>query len=198
MFCSKCGNQIADDVAFCPQCGAATTTQSAQQPAYQQPVYQQPAQPLQPELPMKWFKFQINFAMWAAAILNAINAFAMLTGSQYGTDGEAELVYAMFEDLKMLDMACGVLLLALAVFGIYTRFQLAAFKQKGPKFLAILYAGVIVFDLVYVLGCSSILPEYVLEYVDFTSFYSGVAGSAVALAANITYFKKRAHLFVNE
>lgn len=198
MFCSKCGNQIADDVAFCPQCGAATTTQSAQQPAYQQPVYQQPAQPLQPELPMKWFKFQINFAMWAAAILNAINAFAMLTGSQYGTDGEAELVYAMFEDLKMLDMACGVLLLALAVFGIYTRFQLAAFKKNGPKFLAILYAGVIVFDLVYVLGCSSILPEYVLEYVDFTTFYSGVAGSAVALAANITYFKKRAHLFVNE
>ena len=198
MFCSKCGNQIADDVAFCPQCGAATASQNAQQPAYQQPVSQQPAQPLQPELPMKWFKFQINFALWAGAILNAINAFSMLTGSAYGTDGEAELVYAMFKDLKTLDMACGIFLLALAAFGIYTRFQLAKFKKNGPTMLAILYAGVVVFDLVYVLGCSNILPQYVLDYVDFTTFYSAMAGSVVALAINITYFKKRAHLFVNE
>ena len=36
-FCSKCGTQIADDVAFCPSCGTATAQQT--QPETQQPVY---------------------------------------------------------------------------------------------------------------------------------------------------------------
>lgn len=38
MFCNNCGNQIPDNSAFCPNCGAAFS-----QP--QQPVYQQPQQP---------------------------------------------------------------------------------------------------------------------------------------------------------
>lgn len=36
-FCSKCGTQVADDVAFCPSCGTATAQQT--QPQTQQPVY---------------------------------------------------------------------------------------------------------------------------------------------------------------
>lgn len=198
MFCAKCGTQLADNAAFCTNCGASVAPQPVQEPVSQQPAPQQPVQPLQPELSMKWFKFQINFSLWAAAILNAINAIGMLTGSYYGTDGEAELVYAMFSDLKTLDMGCGILLLALAAFGIYTRFQLAGFKKKGPMLLTVLYAGVCIFDLIYVFGCSSILPDYVLEYVDFTSFYSAVASSIVFMCVNISYFKKRAHLFVND
>ena len=198
MFCAKCGSQVADNTAFCPNCGnpvaSQVTTASQAAPAYQQPL----AQPGEPALSMKWFKFQINFSLWVAAILNAANAISMLTGSMYGSDGEAELVYAVFEDLKMLDTGCGVLLLALAVFGIFTRFQLAGFKKKGPTLLTILYAGVCAFDLIYIIGCSSILPEYVLQYVDFTSFYSAIASSLVFMGVNISYFKKRAHLFVNE
>ena len=65
MFCSNCGKELTDNVAFCPECGAAQTApqeeapqaapqdtpaepiysappQTPPQAAYQQPVYQQP------------------------------------------------------------------------------------------------------------------------------------------------------------
>lgn len=53
MFCNKCGAQLNDGAAFCPNCGQQISQQSnpqpapqqpaPQQPAYQQPAYQQPA-----------------------------------------------------------------------------------------------------------------------------------------------------------
>ena len=195
MFCPKCGGQVADTNSFCTHCGASLTSQASQASQASQTTL---AQPGESTLSMGWHKFLINFALWAGAVLNAINAFQMLSGSQYGTDGEAELVYAMFKDLKTLDMGCGILLLALAIFGIYTRFQLSGFKKKGPTMLTVLYAGVFIFDLVYIIGCTSILPAYVMEYVDFTSVYGAMAGSFAIMCVNISYFKKRAHLFVNE
>lgn len=62
MFCKSCGQQIDDFALACPQCGAATSSQTQapppaqqyqppvyqapqyQQPTYQQPGYQQPYQ----------------------------------------------------------------------------------------------------------------------------------------------------------
>ena len=42
-YCSNCGKELADNAAFCPECGAAQQA-APQQPAYQQPQpqYQQP------------------------------------------------------------------------------------------------------------------------------------------------------------
>ena len=55
MFCTNCGNQVADGTSFCPNCGASITAAPApaavpaaayqrtyQQQAYQQQAYQQP------------------------------------------------------------------------------------------------------------------------------------------------------------
>ena len=191
MFCPNCGTQLADNTAFCTNCGTATNNQAPQQPVVEQPT------PLKPQLSMGWFKFLIYFGLWAGAILNILGAIPMLTGSQYGDAETVELVYAAFEGLRGLDMLCGLLALALGVFGIYTRFQLAAFKEKAPMFLSIVYAGAVVFNLVYIFGCTSILPEYVLSEIDFTSFYSNTITSAVMIFVNQSYFKKRAHLFYN-
>ena len=65
-FCTKCGSQVNDQVAFCPNCGAsmtpdANTYQQPQQPqqTYQQPqqTYQQPQQAYQQ--PMMYVKPKI-------------------------------------------------------------------------------------------------------------------------------------------
>ena len=193
MFCPNCGTQLADDVAFCTNCGATT---KPQQSTVQQPVIQQPTPP-QPQPSMKWFKFLIYFGLWAGAILNILGALPMLTGSQYGEPEVVELVYATFEGLRGLDMFCGIFALALGAFGIYTRFQLAGYKAKAPMLLSIVYAGAVVFNLVYIFGCTAVLPEYVLSEINFTSFYSNTITSAVMIFVNHTYFKKRAHLFTN-
>jgi len=42
MFCGKCGNQVPDEVKFCPNCGTAAATQASEQPQQQQPYQQQP------------------------------------------------------------------------------------------------------------------------------------------------------------
>ncbi|MBE6942139.1 MAG: zinc-ribbon domain-containing protein [Ruminococcaceae bacterium] len=192
MFCPKCGAQLADGVAFCSSCGNPVTSQAA--PAPQQPL----AQPGEPALSMKWFKFLIYFGLWAGAVLNILlNGVMMLSGSQYGDAQTVELVYAMFGDLKSLDTLCGILAIVVGVLGIYTRFQLAGFKKNGPMLLTCVYAGSIAFTLIYIIGINSILPEYVLSEMDFSSIYGNIAGSVVMIFANITYFKKRAHLFVN-
>ena len=149
-----------------------------------------------PEFPMKWHKFLIYFALWAGALLNVANGMMMLNGMVYGSEKDAKLVYALFEDMKSLDMICGVFLIILAVFGIFTRFQLAGFKKNGPMCVTLLYVGVIVFDLAYIIGACSILPEKVVEAMDFTSTGSSIAFSAAMMVYNISYFKQRAHLFV--
>ncbi|MDY2598225.1 MAG: zinc-ribbon domain-containing protein, partial [Eubacteriales bacterium] len=33
MFCKKCGSQIPDNSAFCPECGAAVSAAQAEQPS---------------------------------------------------------------------------------------------------------------------------------------------------------------------
>ena len=87
-YCPKCGAPIQDNATKCEYCGAALAQQPQQtaQPVYQQPTYQQPIyqQPVvqQPQHPMGWFKFLINFALWAGAIINIFGAIPVLTGSR--------------------------------------------------------------------------------------------------------------------
>lgn len=218
MYCNNCGNLLDDNATFCTRCGQATGVQPMQQPNYQQPTYQQPVQqpayqqpaygqpayqeapygytpaPPQPEVSMGWFKFLIYFALFAGAVLNLISGIMMLTGSAYGTD--KELVYRFYEGLQGLDTIVGVLMVILAVIGIAARFTLAGYKKIGPVLLVILYIGSAVVNIIYAVGLPSIVPEFVMQSIDMTSYYSSTASSIVFAIVNAIYFKKRSHLFV--
>lgn len=200
MFCPNCGTAVEDAVQFCPSCGTAMAeAQTAQQPqAPQQPYYapQQPYAPVAqaPAQPMKWFKFLIYFALFASAVLNALSGISMLTGSVYGDS--AELVYAFFDGLKGLDSFVGIAMLALAGFGIFTRFRLSGFCKNGPMMLNIAYLAGAAVNLIYIIGAFSILPDYVAAEIDITSTVSSIVTSVVMVFVNSAYFKKRKHLFV--
>lgn len=218
MFCNKCGNALDNNAMFCDKCGQPTGIQQQQQPAYQQPTYQQPAYqqptyqqpgyqdpaypqpgyynpvPQQPPMPMGWYKFLIYFSLFAGAVMNLITGIMMLSGSHYGEN--SALVYAMIGDLKEFDSVMGIVAIGLAVFGIFTRFQLSGYKKSGPMMVMILYIAVAVYNAAYVIGLQNILPSLVSGYVDFTSSYSSIASSIVFAIVNYIYFKKRAHLFV--
>lgn len=52
MFCSNCGKELADNVSFCPECGAAqkvSAPKEAHQAAPQQPTYNAQPQYQQPQ-----------------------------------------------------------------------------------------------------------------------------------------------------
>lgn len=50
---------------------------------YQQQYY--PPEQNQPELPMKWYKFTIYFALFAGSLMNLISAIMAFTGASYMT-----------------------------------------------------------------------------------------------------------------
>ncbi len=198
MFCTTCGTRIDEnDVRFCPNCGAmlgATPNNNVTPP----PQYVvQP--PLQTELPMKWFKFLINFSLIAGAVLNVLIALSYITGTIYfsQTNGEvtAEMIYDTYgQGVQVLDIIYAVFIIGTAVFGIYTRFMLAKFKAKGPVCLYVLYAVSAVGGLIYNIALCAVTG--VTEVLSASSFTS-LAVSIGFLLANKSYFDKRKSKFIN-
>ena len=186
MFCLKCGTWLDENAAFCPSCGAAQN--NAAQPT------RSPVQ-VDDGTPMKWYKFLIYFALFAGALINAINGFRMVSGSIY--EGQADWIYAVLDGLKTLDMIVGLGLIAVAALQIYTRFRLAGFYSNAPQLLMLTYAAVVVVQLIYIIGIYMILPSSTTEYLNLTSDFIGIGISAVMIFVNKTYFDKRAHMFKN-
>ncbi len=210
MFCPNCGTQCPDDTKFCPSCGSSVAnnqpTENAQQnfgqPNYTQPNYTQPnnyAQPYnytQPQMynvqfEMKWFKFLIYFGLFAGAVLNCLSAILQITGAVY--EGSAEVVYIFFPELKFFDIFYTILLLALAVLQIFTRFQLSGFKKNGPKLILIVYSAAAVISLLYGIVASVILHEFLFN----ASMIISIIVPVVMVVLNKIYFDKRKDMFVN-
>lgn len=147
-----------------------------------------------PERSMKWHKFLVNFALWAAAVLSAVSGAQLLTGSHYGDSAMTEQVYRTFGSLKSADTVFGILQIALAVLLIYTRFQLAGFKKGAPNKLTLAYALNLVVFLGYAVVVSNIVGAPFSEILDPSST-SSVAASVAMLVINRIYYGKRAHLF---
>ena len=142
---------------------------------------------------MKWFKFLIYFGLFVGAIANAAFGVLYLTGFIYdissGEEGVHELVYAFFSNLKTVDVVFGVLFIALAVFGIYTRFRLAGYKKNGPACLIATYAASAIISFAYMLIVCIILGDF--SDSDFGSIVTSIA----MIVLNYIYFKKRKSLF---
>ena len=166
------------------------------QPNYQQ-NYQQPyynnAAALNNEPPMKWFKFLINFALFAGAVLNLITAIRYFAGSIYGENSAG--IYSYFKGLKTVDIIYGVLCLGLVALALVARFSLSGFKKNGPTLLYTLYGANILFGVIYAIAVGIVCHDMSIAFSPGT--IGGFIGSGVMLAVNIIYFNKRKHMFVN-
>ena len=224
MFCPNCGAMLDDNAKFCTSCGSQLAAQPVQQTyqqpqqtyqqpqqtyqqpqqtyqqpqqtyqqpqqTYQQPqqtyqqqsyqqtpyqaqTYQQTAQPVQQEMPMKWHKFLCYFGLWLGAVLNLFSGILLLVA---GNGNALTKIY-------------GIILVAIAVFDVYVAINMIKMKKGAPKKLILLYAVNLVVGLVFTLLLSSNGSS--------SSSFGSLAGSALMVFANLTYYKKREHLFVN-
>ena len=181
-FCSTCGAQLNDGQIFCENCGAKI-------PDSPNPQTQAPAQ-----LSMKWFKFLIYFSLFAGAVVSLVYGFNWISGGIYTIQigVSADAVYSKFGSLKAVDTLYGVMLIALAVFYVYTRFRLAKFCSNGPTCLYIICVLNACLTLFYAIAAGSICGT------DLGSSAGQSIGIGIALLiTNVQYFKKRKHLFVN-
>lgn len=144
---------------------------------------------------MGWYKFMINFALFASAVLNFGQGILYVSGVIYRTQEPSvpnitKLVYMTYEGLQSLDIIFGILLIALAVFDIVVRFQLAKFKKQAPTLLTISYVALFLIQVIYMIGGNSITGIQVFNP-------AALAPCIVFCVINITYFNKRKYMFVN-
>ena len=149
------------------------------------------------DYPMAWFKFLIYFMLFANAAINIFTAVTYLTGSVYlGEDmtmSDVEVLYMFYPTAKMIDVIYGVLLIALAAYAIFTRFQLSGFKRRGPFLFILMYVLNLVIGLLYGI---SIMFTFETGLLGFISFVPSIITSVVMIFVNVVYFRKREELFV--
>ena len=142
---------------------------------------------------LKWHKFLIYFALWAGAVVNAGSALRYINGTVYEENSEA--VYALFSGLRTVDLAWGLVLLAMSAYMIYVRFQLAGFRIDAPRKLSILYIASLAASAVYLLALSAVTHQSLGSFMG--DIVAPMFGSILMLFINQNYYGKRLELFVN-
>lgn len=217
-YCPKCGTE--SDSNFCPGCGTPMNAAAGRGPAsapypgstppgyrsgasYGQPgtpygqstpYGQYGAPPYTPAAPgadpnnykLGWHKFLIYFALWASGLLSIFNGAVIIkTGAEF-------MGYSQLKSYGPAYMFIGAAALAVGVFIIYVRFQLAGFKRGAPKKLLIAYAVTLVINLL-----STVVVASMDLGSDISSSVGSIAGSVVFLIICWKYYANRAALFVN-
>ena len=146
------------------------------------------------QYPMKWHKFLIYFSLWVSALVTLSAAGQFFSGSHY--NGLADAVYAKYgSSLKTLDLLMGMASIFLAVWAIYTRFQLAGYKSVAPAKLMLLYAISLIVSVLYMIFACSI------SGLSFSALLEDSVGTLIGnglmMFINKVYYDKRSVLFVN-
>ena len=167
--------------------------QNVQQPygnQYQQNM-QQPAV-LAPK--MKWYKFTANVQLIFWAVFSFIDAFAYITGSIYGPDRDR--MYQLYSAMKAFDVFIGILLIIFAAFSVYTCVSLKRFKINGPLCLHVLNGLCILVILLLKIVPRSIIAHAPVLGLDMASI-GALLLVFIYMLADIDYFNKRKHMFIN-
>lgn len=179
MYCGKCGKETPDGMEYCPACELQIRTQAEAPSA------------AAPDLPMKWYKFLVYFALFASLVINILSGVGYIKGIHYL--GMADQVYAAYPVMKFVDIAMGVYSIGYAILALATRNNLARFSKKAPAMVTWLYALPPVVSLFYAGAASLALGQSAFD----GQIIGSLLYSAFLLAANIRYFKRREHMFVN-
>ena len=198
MFCSGCGKELPDSVAYCTECGAKLREENSTyingHPSWTRRF--NPVQPAQPVLPMNWYKFLINFSLFAGAVLNLIMGILNFAGNSFIFSGsDLEMLYSAHEGLRVLDIGYGIVYIALIPFILYVRFAFSGFKKDAPNVFYIYCVADYIISVSYTIF-SSIVTDGSFS-LTVGQIIGDVAGVILYIALNMIYFNKRKHLFVN-
>ena len=135
---------------------------------------------------MKWYKYVIYFQLFCSAFVNFVNAIRFITGMQYGD--EAEMVYALWSELKIVDIIIAILYLAMVPVAIVIRQQLKNFKRDSYYlYLGFCASDFIITLIYYFLG---FMVTGLSDIFNISTAVGSIVGYAVFIILNYTYFNK--------
>ena len=223
MFCPNCGTQLPDGSTSCPSCGATIGVPAQEAPVTPEPEPTTPPIPGAPPVPgatqyessasypvpadavdasaappLKGSKFVSGVQLFLSALSLAGTGVMLLTGAQYMTEyGNAkDLVYTFYAGLQVVDIVFAVVFIALAVFAIVVRMNLAKFKRGATNQYLAFLGGNIVAQILYLVALAIVTQVGPLETLDSSTVIQLVS-SVVMIVLSKIYFDKRAYLFTN-
>ena len=197
MFCPNCGRDCgthdSGTTVYCPACGTPVSAPGATSDhSSSQFVNADTFQAGQ--LGMKWYKFVIWFQLFAGAITLVATGATLITGSHYA--GYSDLTYFVFDDLKLIDVAFGVIFIALAVKYVLVRQELARFQIGAPGHYLTTGITAVSAQVLYIV-CASLVTGIEMEVFLNPTFAWSIISSLVMFGASKYYFDRRARLFCN-
>ncbi len=128
---------------------------------------------------------------------DSIFGFNYITGGIYAVQTNAqvtaETVYSYYGGgLKALDIFYGIIMLAIAGFGIFARFRLTKYKADGPKCIYIIYVAGAALSIIYNIALFAVTG---LNEIFSVSSITSIITSALFVFLNYKYFTKRKDLF---
>ena len=189
MQCKHCGAPLPDNAPICDSCGTPANMRSYAPGAG---LYVD-----LPVLPMKWFRFLINFFLFFAALLYATAGTVQLIKVLAGVaDGSyTEIMYEQYSHMMYIDIATGCGLLICCLLALVTRFRLAGYSKDGIVLLNSTFIFTSGISIIRMVGMSFILSEETFSMTDITSTLIAFIVSMILVLFNTVYFKKRIYYF---
>lgn len=152
---------------------------------------------------MNWHIALIYFILWLMAFMDLCNGLISVFGVQFGPTADGGLgialhVYPGYFQIYILD---GVFMLAMCMYIVFVRFQLAGMKRRAPMLLTIMFVLNIVEALAFLGALYLTVPEQLAAYSANTgsSILAEYLGNAVltAIVAALThvYYLRRKEMF---
>lgn len=158
--------------------------------------------PINRDMPMKWYKFVVNFQLPLSLLYYVFLLYRYISGSVYGGADVANNIYALAPALRMINYYLDAVNAITLVGAVIVMIWMKRFKTNAWKYyIGLLVGNAVAVVLYLIMYCiviqinanftNSSLTQYVITITN-TIWTTGLMG-----VINYIYFKKRDHLFTN-
>lgn len=158
--------------------------------------------PVNRDMPMKWYKFVVNFQLPLSLLYYVFLLYRYISGSVYGGADVANNIYALAPALRMINYYLDAVNAITLVGAVIVMIWMKRFKTNAWKYyIGLLVGNAVAVVLYLIMYCiviqinanftNSSLTQYVITITN-TIWTTGLMG-----VINYIYFKKRDHLFTN-
>lgn len=155
-----------------------------------------------PDKPMKWYKFEVYFAILASAFINIVSGLSAITGYQYADTETANRVYSMIPGLKILDIVYGIILVGISAVMVVVWKQMKDFKKNAWKRYLYVFGAVMAMSAIYTLIGFFLIGNVAQQYgsaMDYSLLRQSLAyllNLVGGVGLRWIYYRKRDHLFI--